>query len=156
MKPFLVLFFIAFGIVEMACSQNILAIDKVRGTKRFRFHENSTIKFKTINGKKISGKITYIGDSVFAVNGWEYPLGQVGTVYRPRKFCQFMSYLSMAPLVSVLPANIISNALNDRKVISSDTYIIAGSSVVSWGFFTLFSEKKMPIGKKYSIGIIQF
>ena len=137
-------------------AQNIFIVDKTNGTHRDRFYEGKNIKIKTVDGRKIIGKINYIGDSSLFINEKEFQIPEIAAVIKTRKFFAYTSYVGIACAAAFLPANMISNATNHRRIVNTDTYIIAAGAFGTYGICTLFKEKKLKIGARYKASIVNF
>lgn len=131
-------------------SQRFLLLEKAGTFKNFKYFEGDNIGFELMNGgRKVTGTITQIQDSVFVVDGQEaFAVNEVKCVFRERFFFSFFGYGAMVAGTFYFTLDVLNRAIqNDSPVVTGDAAIIGGSLVGSGWLLSLLKERSYKVGK---------
>lgn len=152
-----ILFVLFFGFVlAPVFAQNILIVKKKNGIKRFRYHAGDHIEIETRQGERLSGEILQISDSCLHFSDAIVPHGEIAAFYKPRKFWSLCAELSSKALLVYIPANVITNYIQEEKFFKEDTYQIGGVALAFWALSSSLRKKRIKTGKRWEIQPLVF
>jgi hypothetical protein len=138
-------------------SQKIVAFDKHGKVKRVRYYEGEYIHFKTIQKERVAGSIEIIKDSSFVVNGKEFKLDSIRTVFNTQTGMGFrlVRNIFIFPAVGYMPLITINGLINNDSPIIKQNQFYYGGAFIGVAFISNFlANRPFRISKKRPLKII--
>ncbi len=140
--------------------QQYLVVQKAGSIKNFKYEVGKDISIQTLKGDFIiEGDISKITDStLFIDNLYEIEYSNIQRVLRPRGFWKRLSILFFIQGGVAYTAIVGINGLinNDSPVIDEQTLIISAVMVATGLALSPFYTKKMNIGEKWQLKVLDF
>jgi len=142
-----------------AAAQQYLVVQKTGTVKNYKYQTGDRITLELNDHKTpLSGEITRIEDSLLVLNGSRViGIKEISCVVRTRNLFRVLSKVFLTVGVGYVALEGINGLLNNYSPVISKQSLIAGGAIAGSGLILrIFKKRKLVIGEKYRIKILDF